>query len=1495
MNNPVTQNRIRRVAPRMIRILWCAILCIVLGMNRLPAYGQGPEVQTALRSPQAGVTQASGNVVSPELQQALTTVAPEARLRIVVRFKSQADLGSIASHSLSPSAAVPARRAQLRAGIVNALQAVSDATQSAFAPFLSSPSIAAQVDSVRPFWIFNGAGLSATPQAISAIAARNDVASITLDHWRKWVDAAELAPVAQATLPPARIAPFAPQDVPAPGGTPWGVIKIQADQVWTALGITGAGVTVASVDSGVDWQHPALQSNYRGWRSNAPADHLHNWFDATDEGALYPTDMLGHGTHTMGTMVGQGGIGVAPGARWMAAKGLNGQGFGYDSWLHAAFQFILAPGGDPSYAPDVLNNSWGDNDGTSTYFFDDIEALRSAGIFVVFANGNAGPRAGTVGSPASLPNAVGIGATDQDDEVTYFSSRGPSPFGDIRPVLSAPGLQVVSSYPGGRYASGSGTSMATPHVAGTAALLLSANPSLDITRTLYALTSTAVPLTSVVPNNDSGWGRIDAYKAVLSVIDTGVIKGVVLDGAQPVVGALVTAGSGLIQVQALTGADGSYAMRAAPGIYTATASAFGYYDASVNAQLVVHNQEKTFNLNLSRKPYGVVSGSAFDAVNGKPVTATLVSALGTPRASLANIDTPPLYFLSLPTGVYTLEARALGYIVQTRAITISDGIALNVTFNLTPTQRIALVDTGAWYYGSGVSYYRAALNALAMPYDELRVKHVPEDTPTITRLLSYDTVIWSSPQDSPALIGASDVISTLLDKGRNLLISGQDIGFYDGGGFFFEQPYFRKLNAYYVADNAPTRVVEGMPDSILNGKVLTITGAGGLDNQSLPDIITLRNPDHGSQIARYSEGQNAYDGAAIYSQNCLNYRAAYFSFGIEAIYADSARADVIGSVLHAFDAPRPTSGVEARSNDNYPTGAPIGLPGQTLTHAVRLRNTGEAGVTDTLSISLSRNQWVAVISPTQVVLPPCATATVNISVTIPLTASRNAQDVTMLTVTSANSPTLSTAISLTTKTPAGILLVDDDRFFNREQDYLDALGALGNLADRFDNQWQAGLTVSPDITLLKMYPTVVWFNGYDWFDPITLAQEGMLSQYLDGGGRLFFTSQAALAYTNLSDFNRNYLGVSAIDNTDTTVTIAGVPDTLIGAGFSGGSMLPFPYYWNLSSAILPISNTQVILHGDSGQPFGLAREGVTAAFPWRTTFMPFAFEALTRTVRADLMNRVIGWLSWLGRSSLTAGAPPGGIAQAGAPITFTAVLRADDMPAPVLHDPAVLTLPLTTSVAVSIPLSSNLYVVSSTLPNASGHNAGEWSGPMSAHDVMTFTVVATSTAGLSDGTALTATLFVDLDALVVRFARTAVVHINTPALMSTLDIQPEPPQWRKAITVTLHVANTSGVMAPSASVMNAVPFVLTLITPSLALTGGGVISATGNRINWAGGIDAGQSITVSYVVSLPRLSPFMPSTFYNAAEVNNGAGLLTQSALWITPQTRVYYMPLLSR
>ena len=100
----------------------------------------------------------------------------------------------------------------------------------------------------------------------------------------------------------------------------YGIKRIRADEVWRGLGFTGEGVVVANLDTGVDWQHPMLHARYRGLGADGAVDHLHSWFDATTEGATVPYDQGGHGTHTMGTMVGQEGIGVAPGAKWIAAS-----------------------------------------------------------------------------------------------------------------------------------------------------------------------------------------------------------------------------------------------------------------------------------------------------------------------------------------------------------------------------------------------------------------------------------------------------------------------------------------------------------------------------------------------------------------------------------------------------------------------------------------------------------------------------------------------------------------------------------------------------------------------------------------------------------------------------------------------------------------------------------------------------------------------------------------------------------------------------------------------------------------------------------------------------------------------------------------------------------------------------------------------------------------------------------------------------------------------
>lgn len=187
-----------------------------------------------------------------------------------------------------------------------------------------------------------------------------------------------------------------------------------------------------------------------------------------------PCDNAGHGTHTMGTIAGGDGpgpfspdIGVAPGARWIAAKGCEDFGCSESSLLSGG-QFLLAPtdlqgnNPDPSKRPDVISNSWGSDDPNDTFFLGIVQAWRAAGIIPVFANGNAGEGGcATVGTPGNFEEVLGIGATDINDEIAFFSSRGPAPDGRVKPDVSAPGVDVTSSVPGGGYESFSGTSMAT--------------------------------------------------------------------------------------------------------------------------------------------------------------------------------------------------------------------------------------------------------------------------------------------------------------------------------------------------------------------------------------------------------------------------------------------------------------------------------------------------------------------------------------------------------------------------------------------------------------------------------------------------------------------------------------------------------------------------------------------------------------------------------------------------------------------------------------------------------------------------------------------------------------------------------------------------------------------------------------------------------------------------------------------------------------------------
>jgi hypothetical protein len=359
-----------------------------------------------------------------------------------------------------------------------------------------------------------------------------------------------------------------PNRVPLPygeGGSPSGVQQnlsaINADDVWD-LGVTGEGIVVAGQDTGYDWTHPALKSHYRGW-DGEQTSHDYNWLDAWDDTAV-PFDDDSHGTHTMGTVLGDDGggnqTGVAPGAKWVGCRNMR-RGVGNPGSYAECIEFFLAPyphGGDPftdgdiRLAPHVINNSWGCPywEGCFAYTLEPaVEALRAAGIMMVVSAGNEGPACNTVADPpANYAAAFSIAATDNGGHVTSFSSRGP--VGVLtKPDVSAPGDYVRSSIPGGGYGYAGGTSMAGPHVAGVVALLWSADPTLigDIDATERLICETAVPKpveevcstkepenpfpspfsnpvcacggVSGAPNNVYGCGFIDAEAAVEAALE----------------------------------------------------------------------------------------------------------------------------------------------------------------------------------------------------------------------------------------------------------------------------------------------------------------------------------------------------------------------------------------------------------------------------------------------------------------------------------------------------------------------------------------------------------------------------------------------------------------------------------------------------------------------------------------------------------------------------------------------------------------------------------------------------------------------------------------------------------------------------------------------------------------------------------------------------------------------------------------------------------------
>lgn len=612
---------------------------------------------------------------------------------VIIRLKDKVDMNELSQSALTLDAKTD--RAEY---VVNSLQNKSETSQVDLLQTLDGMEAAGTVSNVKSFWVFNGVSASVTEEALDELATRDDVERITLDAE---IQAPEFTPEESEPNLPA-----------------YGVESINAPKVWGEYDYRGEGTVVGIMDSGVQGDHEALKDSYRG----RDGDGDSSWLDVSGENYDVPSDGLGHGTHVAGSAVGGGEgdpIGVAPDAEWIAAKIFDDGGRAPTSGIHEAFEWFLAPGGDPEKAPDVVNNSWGNANTYETEFYEGVIAWVAAGIFPLFSGGNDGPGGGTIGSPGSFPEAYSIGATDQHDQIAPFSSRGPVYWEDddgveqehIKPEISAPGVEIYSALPDGGYGLNSGTSMASPHAAGAIALIKGNDPTITDTEVMDLLENTARVGEHMgsTPNNDYGHGVIDVYQAVTENMYAGQLTGSLTDTeGEPIAGELYFKEEDL-QVDVKD--DGMFDVQIREGEHEIVVSSFGYQSTTETIEIVKGEVvEKDWSLQQADRHN--VSGT-ISFTDGEPASLVSVRVKDTP-VQMARADENGEFHLSdIPEGEFTLVFSGQGIKSVSKDIHVTEDMSVNVE-----VERIQIEADADWRTSRN-NYARNAITNAEVSADNL--------------------------------------------------------------------------------------------------------------------------------------------------------------------------------------------------------------------------------------------------------------------------------------------------------------------------------------------------------------------------------------------------------------------------------------------------------------------------------------------------------------------------------------------------------------------------------------------------------------------------------------------------------------------------------------------------------------------------------------------------------------------------------------------------------
>ncbi len=626
---------------------------------------------------------AQAGFLTPGLESQISNMQDDDIIKVLVVMSDQADIDALDWQLHDAKADLSVRHAT----VLQTLQDVSKTSQRNLLADLEATKSDGAILGYTSHWIINSVVVRGTVAGIRRLALRDDIERIEADLQVELIEPVVSEKANGAALNTRGI-----------GITP-GVVAVGARRVWNELGIDGTGVVVGELDTGVDGNHVALQANWRG--NYAAVEEC--WLDAAGLGHSTPTDSHGHGSHVMGTIMGQAdddSVGVAPGALWIASNIINsGTGSPFDNGVIASLEWLADPDGDPNTmidVPAVVQNSWGVNENFSGYYdcdsrwWDAIDNCEASGVVLTWSAGNEGPGSESLRSPAdraaSPGNCFSVGSTQPFPpyEISSFSSRGPSGCGGefaMKPEIAAPGSDIYSVNAGGGYTTMSGTSMAGPHIAGVVALMRASNPNVDVITIKEVLMATAIDLGPAGEDQTYGHGFVDAYAAVLAVMGgIGTVEGTITDSGTglPIEGAVVRKVGGYNH--ATTDANGYYSMTMPIEDVELSVEKFGYNMGSLFTT-ILEDQTVVENLALDLLPSSTISGIVYGP-DGAIVEGAFIRATNTPLDPVTS-DATGFYSIVLPSGPgqnYDLVARASGMGAQAHSLELLDDTTLD--FNL---------------------------------------------------------------------------------------------------------------------------------------------------------------------------------------------------------------------------------------------------------------------------------------------------------------------------------------------------------------------------------------------------------------------------------------------------------------------------------------------------------------------------------------------------------------------------------------------------------------------------------------------------------------------------------------------------------------------------------------------------------------------------------------------------------------------------------------------